>query len=129
MFSGGSSLRDTCNLYPNFKFRFLCSGCTIEKNGYKLLLCSCGAHPFIPVGTDDSRLQSSQFTFVVRMKALCWKYFVSSRYVLAHVKHTYDDISLRSNTITVEPGYNDIGLWNTSCIASDILWYQLIPRC
>jgi hypothetical protein len=26
--------------------------------------------------------------------------------------------------ITVEPGYNDIGLYNTSYIASDILWYN-----
>jgi hypothetical protein len=30
--------------------------------------------------------------------------------------------------ITVEPGYNDIGLYGTSSIASDILWYQLIPH-
>jgi len=29
----------------------------------------------------------------------------------------------------VEPGYNDIGLYDTPYIASDILWYQLIPRC
>jgi hypothetical protein len=27
---------------------------------------------------------------------------------------------------TVEHGYNDIGLYDTSPIASDILWYQLI---
>jgi hypothetical protein len=31
--------------------------------------------------------------------------------------------------ITVEPGYNDIGLRETSSIASDILSYQLIPHC
>jgi hypothetical protein len=30
---------------------------------------------------------------------------------------------------TVEPGYNSIGLSDTSSIASDILWYQLIPHC
>jgi hypothetical protein len=30
---------------------------------------------------------------------------------------------------TVEPGYNDIGLCDTSSIASDILWYQLIRHC
>jgi hypothetical protein len=30
---------------------------------------------------------------------------------------------------TVDPGYNDIGLYDISSIASDILWYQLIPRC
>jgi hypothetical protein len=29
---------------------------------------------------------------------------------------------------TVEPGYNDTGLYDTSSIASDILWYQLIPH-
>ena len=28
----------------------------------------------------------------------------------------------------VEPGYNDIGLRNTSFIPSDILLYQLIPH-
>jgi hypothetical protein len=28
----------------------------------------------------------------------------------------------------VEPGYNDIGLHDTSSIASDILWHQLIPH-
>jgi hypothetical protein len=30
---------------------------------------------------------------------------------------------------TVEPGYNDIGLCDTSSITSYILWYQLIPHC
>ena len=30
---------------------------------------------------------------------------------------------------TVESGYNDIGLYSTLLIASDILWYQLIPHC
>jgi hypothetical protein len=29
--------------------------------------------------------------------------------------------------ITAEPGYNDIGLHDTSSIASHILWYQLVP--
>jgi hypothetical protein len=29
---------------------------------------------------------------------------------------------------TVEPVYNDIGLYDTSYITSDILWYQLIPH-
>jgi len=28
----------------------------------------------------------------------------------------------------VELGYNDIGLCDTSIIASDVLWYQLIPH-
>jgi hypothetical protein len=32
------------------------------------------------------------------------------------------------NVVTAEPGYNDIGLYDTSRIASDILWYQWIPH-
>ena len=34
-----------------------------------------------------------------------------------------------STQYTVELGYNDIGLYDISCITSDILWYQLIPHC
>jgi len=30
---------------------------------------------------------------------------------------------------TVKPVYNDIGLGDTSFIASDILWYQLVSDC
>jgi hypothetical protein len=30
---------------------------------------------------------------------------------------------------TVELGYNDIGLYETSPIESDFLWCQLIPHC
>ena len=32
-------------------------------------------------------------------------------------------------TITVEPGYNDIGLSDTSSITSRVLWYQFVPHC
>jgi hypothetical protein len=34
-----------------------------------------------------------------------------------------------THTYAVEPGYNDIGLYDTSPIVSGILWYQLIPHC
>jgi hypothetical protein len=30
---------------------------------------------------------------------------------------------------TVEPGHNDIGLCDVSSVASDIVWYRLIPHC
>jgi hypothetical protein len=30
---------------------------------------------------------------------------------------------------TAEPGYKDIGLYDTSAITLDILWRQLIPHC
>jgi len=31
--------------------------------------------------------------------------------------------------MTVEPGYNDIGLYDSPYITSDILWQQLIILC
>ena len=36
---------------------------------------------------------------------------------------------MKHKQITVEPGYNDTGLYETSYKTSDILWYQLIPDC
>ena len=39
------------------------------------------------------------------------------------------DITERHLVHSVKPGYNDFGLCDTSSIASDILWYQLIPNC
>jgi hypothetical protein len=30
---------------------------------------------------------------------------------------------------TAEPGYNDIGLYNTSHVESDFLWCELIRHC
>jgi hypothetical protein len=48
----------------------------------------------------------------------------------AKVKQGNTGIALVSSClVTVEPVYNDIGLCDTSCIVSDILWYQLIPHC
>ena len=35
----------------------------------------------------------------------------------------------KNSAHVVEPGYNDIGLCIVSSIASDILWYHLIPHC
>ena len=38
----------------------------------------------------------------------------------------YYDLTLQ---YTVEPGYNVIGLYDTSPITSHILWYYFIPNC
>jgi hypothetical protein len=37
--------------------------------------------------------------------------------------HTIGLTSMKYSHITVETGYNDIGLYDTSLIASDVLWY------
>jgi hypothetical protein len=39
------------------------------------------------------------------------------------------DIAKMRKATTIQPCYNDIGLYDISVIASGILWYQLIPRC
>jgi hypothetical protein len=44
-------------------------------------------------------------------------------------QHSEELRDLYSSPNTGEPGYNDTGLCDTSSIASDILWYQLIPHC
>ena len=38
-------------------------------------------------------------------------------------------VTLSLNSNTVEPGYNDVGLCDTSSITSHILRYLLIPHC
>jgi len=43
--------------------------------------------------------------------------------------YVYMYIYKYTHTHRVEPSYKDIGLCDTSSLASDILWYQLIPRC
>jgi len=55
---------------------------------------------------------------------------------LYYVLHTYMHIYIHAYIIhthtyihTDGPGYNDIGLYVTSFIASDTLWHQLIPHC
>jgi hypothetical protein len=45
---------------------------------------------------------------------------------LVEPMHWYKILNFKN---TVEPGYNDIGLYDTSPIASDFLPYQLIPYC
>ena len=61
--------------------------------------------------------QSKKIIYTIDWTTQRWLY-ISKEYYL-----------VQSFAITVKPGYNDIGLYNTSLIASDILWYQLIPHC
>jgi hypothetical protein len=48
-----------------------------------------------------------------------------------HTKHPFDIRSHEQSATllhTVEPGYNDTSLYDTSRIKSEILWYQLIRK-
>jgi hypothetical protein len=52
------------------------------------------------------------------------------REFLRHNKERKVILRLKYSEVdTVEPGYNDIGLYDISSIASDILWDQLTPHC
>jgi hypothetical protein len=35
----------------------------------------------------------------------------------------------KESMCNLKPGYNDVGLYDTSSIETDILWYQLIRHC
>jgi hypothetical protein len=51
--------------------------------------------------------------------------------IMSHKALTFvdNDVKTSDHINTVEPDYNDIGLCDTSPIASDILWYQLVRGC
>jgi len=46
-------------------------------------------------------------------------------------RYRFREVSLYNtpwSQITMEPGYNEIGLYDASPIVSDILWYKLISH-
>jgi hypothetical protein len=50
--------------------------------------------------------------------------------IMYNIAHWWDGLHCDSSAVcTVGTGSNDIFLYDTSPIASDILWYQLIPHC
>jgi hypothetical protein len=48
--------------------------------------------------------------------------------VHSEISHSVLSCTEYTNYNAVEPGYNDIGLCDTSSIAPDILWYKLISE-
>ena len=61
---------------------------------------------------------------------------VESQYSFMHCQKYYPQnfakyciTNLRASIYSVKPGYNDIGLSDTSSTVSDILWCQLIHHC
>jgi hypothetical protein len=94
------------------------------------------AFPFIKTcSTSGSEHQHKSIILQMITDVEHWGLMYSINTVLLHTQHcrptlynTTQTLKLQA-TYTVEPGYNDIGLYDTSLIASDILWYQLIPRC
>ena len=63
-----------------------------------------------------------------------WNFFwgcsgLNVKLTLRHVVHlVHIFLWEKLNRNAVELGYNDIGLYDSSPIASDALWYQLIPH-
>jgi hypothetical protein len=53
----------------------------------------------------------------------------SERFNLTHSSTVHDFHLLTALTNKVEPGYNDLSLYDISAITSDMLWYQLIRHC
>ena len=60
---------------------------------------------------------------------VCWHVYIQSGiYVCIQLMYACMRAALPIYLCRLEPGYNDIGLNDTSFIPSDILRYQLIPN-
>ena len=60
----------------------------------------------------------NQYYFLYKLQSLLKSYTATCK-TNTSIKFQY----------SVEPGYNDIGLYDTSSITSNVLLYQLIPNC
>jgi hypothetical protein len=58
---------------------------------------------------------------------MCFSYMLSKLQFAYNASVIATDI-LDAHINTTDPGYNDIGLSNTSSMASDVLWCQFIPH-
>ena len=56
-------------------------------------------------------------------------YIISYHIILYYIILYYIILYYYTHTHTVEPGCNNIGLYETWSTAADTLWYQLIPYC
>jgi hypothetical protein len=54
-------------------------------------------------------------------------YLVTFRWTELPEVKSKKNMKLTDEKYTAKPGYNDIGLCETSSIESDICWYQIIP--
>jgi hypothetical protein len=71
---------------------------------------------------------SRNYVLSVRGSTVCKEVRTVDIYLLDNADDVCGSHCFRIILYTVEPGYNDIGLYDTSSIASDFLWYQLIPQ-
>jgi hypothetical protein len=84
--------------------------------------------PIAQVGSDPRRhAKNSEFksTLIINIQTLL-AVRISIMFILPRENNPY---AINVIPITAEPVYNDIGLYETSYITSDFLWYQPIPPC
>jgi hypothetical protein len=97
-----------------------------------LLFCRCFFTSFL---INYGLLQICAGTFLASKLNLEWgKIMKRATYNVCYPYSSIREVVRNNHEIfldkyTVEPGYNDIGLCDTSSITSYVLWYQLIPHC
>ena len=135
------ALRWTRHAIYNVLCRFFLSFCHVVMAGRMLELCGNLLLNFRAETSPINDEQSSpvnvyQFNLLVPTNAPIVLIYISPYLVATcfgwspssvHVNNSKKPIN--KFMCRVEPGYNDIGLYDTSSILSDILWYQLNPRC
>jgi hypothetical protein len=77
-------------------------------------------------GVDLFRLSQNTIRYVSAASKICGELRQLPSYEPCSLKLVNRSVLY---TKTVKPGYNDIGLCDTTYIPSDILWYQLTPHC
>jgi hypothetical protein len=109
-------------------FRFVCfivcgrplkelgEGAGVNELKGRSLFCKIDLHSSVP-GTASKHFHEVQEPGILTDK---FRSYLNLLYT--------NNVSLLNNITTVEPGYNDIGLYYTSLITSDILRYQLTPH-
>ena len=60
---------------------------------------------------------------------LATAYIIRSRIIFFYVRAQHMSRPITPAVNKVEHGYDDIGFCDTSCLASDVLWYRLVPHC
>jgi hypothetical protein len=75
----------------------------------------------------DCFSRSTKREHITLREICCGKCHVAGNITYTSTQQKLCDMLLMPST--VEPGYNNIGLYDTSSITSNILWYQLITHC
>jgi hypothetical protein len=120
---GGRSLHAPRRFPPGKKQDIPSTGCRVDLGGRSEWALKISPTPGIETRTVHP--VTSHYTNCTTT-ADC---IIRGRILLFCVRAQHMSRPVTSAVNKVEHGYDDIGICDTSCLASDVLWYQLVPHC